>query len=63
MADLFENNPEAIAHTIEIAEECNLELKFEEKHIPKISVPSGESLDSYLERLSREGLEKRIGPF
>jgi DNA-binding Lrp family transcriptional regulator len=31
-----------------------------EKHIPKISVPSGESLDSYLERLSREGLERRL---
>ncbi len=60
MEELFENSPEAIAHTIEITEECNLELKFEEKHIPKISVPSGESLDSHLERLSREGLERRL---
>ena len=60
MADLFKNTPEALAHTIEIAERCNLELKFEEKHIPKISVPSGESLDSYLEKLSREGLERRL---
>ena len=60
MAKLFEGTPEAIAHTAEIAEQCNLELKFEEKHIPKFSVPSGESLDSYLERLSREGLEKRF---
>ena len=63
MTELFENSPEAIAHTIEIAEECNLELKFEEKHIPKISVPSGESLDSHLERLSREGLEIRLALF
>jgi len=60
MADLFKNIPEAITHTIEIAEQCNLELKFEEKHIPKISVPYGESLDSYLEKLSQEGLEKRL---
>lgn len=60
MADLFKSNPEAIAHTIEIAEQCNLELKFEEKHIPKISVPPGESLESHLERLSREGLERRL---
>ena len=63
MAELFERAPEAIAHTIEIAEQCNLELRFEEKHIPRISVPAGESLDSYLERLSREGLEKRLTLF
>ena len=63
MAELFERAPEAIAHTIEIAEQCNLELRFEEKHIPRISVPAGESLDSYLERLSREGLEKRLALF
>ena len=63
MADLFKDNPEALSHTMEIAERCNLELKFEEKHIPKISVPSGESLDSYLEKLSREGLEGRLAPY
>jgi len=60
MVDLFQHIPEAITHTVEIAERCNLELRFEEKHIPKISVPQGESLDSYLEKLSREGLEKRF---
>jgi DNA polymerase-3 subunit alpha len=60
MADLFQNTPEAISHTVEIAEQCNLELRFEEKHIPRIVVPSGESLDSYLEKLSRMGLEKKL---
>ena len=60
MTDLFQNTPEAITHTVEIAEQCNLELRFEEKHIPKIAVPSGESSDSYLEKLSKEGLEKRL---
>ena len=60
MADLFKEYPEALAHTLEIADQCNLELKFEEKHIPKISVPTEESLDSYLEKLSREGLERRL---
>ena len=29
MADLFQTIPEAIAHTLEIADHCNLELKFE----------------------------------
>lgn len=60
MAALFQNTPEAITHTVEIAEQCNLELRFEEKHIPKIRVPSGESLDSYLEKLSKTGLEKKL---
>jgi DNA polymerase-3 subunit alpha len=60
MGDLFREVPEAVAHTMEIAEACNLELKFDEKHIPKVSVPTGESLSSYLEKLAREGLEKRL---
>ena len=60
MGDLFKEVPEAMAHTVEIAECCNLELKFDEKHIPKVSVPTGESLSSYVEKLAREGLEKRL---
>ncbi len=60
MTDLFKDTPEALTHTMEISDRCNLELKFEEKHIPKISVPSGESLDTHLEKVSREGLERRL---
>ena len=60
MGDLFRDIPEAMAHTMEIAEACNLELKFDEKHIPRVSVPTGESLSSYFEKLAREGLEKRL---
>ena len=60
MRDLFKEHPETLVHTVEIAERCNLELKFEEKHIPRISVPPGETLSSNLDRLSREGLERRL---
>jgi DNA polymerase-3 subunit alpha len=63
MADLFKDIPQALSHTMEIMEQCNLELKFEEKHIPKISVPAGNSLESYLEKLSQEGLERRLAPY
>jgi len=60
MTDLFKNAPEALTHTLDIAEQCNLELRFEEKHIPRIAVPPGETLDSTLEKLAKEGLEKRL---
>jgi DNA polymerase III subunit alpha len=60
MADLFANIPEAIAHTVEIAEQCNLEIHFGERHIPRIAVPAAETAESYLERLAREGLERRL---
>ena len=60
MRELFQDHSEALAHTLEIADRCNLELRFDEKHIPRISVPQGESLNSTLEKLAREGLEKRL---
>jgi len=60
MEDLFPEIPEALTQTKEIAARCNLELKFEEKHIPRVEVPSGETLESYLEKLARLGLEKRL---
>jgi len=63
MADLFGNIPGAIAHTAEIAEQCNLELRFDEKHIPRIPVPAGETSESYLEKLAREGLERRLSRY
>jgi DNA polymerase-3 subunit alpha len=60
MAALFQNIPEAINHTVEITEQCNLEMRFDEKHIPRITVPAGETAESYLEKLAREGLERRL---
>ncbi|NWG04830.1 MAG: DNA polymerase III subunit alpha [Syntrophaceae bacterium] len=60
MFDLFQDTPEAIFHTNEIAEQCNLEMRFDERHIPRITVPVGETAESYLEKLAREGLEQRL---
>ena len=63
MADLFRDTPEAITHSAEIAEQCNLEIRFNEKHIPKITVPAGETAESYLEKLAKEGLERRLSRY
>jgi DNA polymerase-3 subunit alpha len=56
MERLFGQYPEALQNTLEIAEQCNLELRFEEYHLPRFKPPSGESLDHYLEQSAREGL-------
>jgi DNA polymerase-3 subunit alpha len=60
MADLFPSTPEAITNSAEIAEQCNLEIRFDEKHIPRISVPAGETAESHLEKLAKEGLDRRL---
>jgi DNA polymerase-3 subunit alpha len=63
MADLFQGTPEAISHTSEIAEKCNLEMRFGERHIPRIAVPAGETTESFLEKLARKGLEQRLSRY
>ncbi len=60
MKDAFSYAPEAIRNTIEIAERCNLEMKFGEYHFPKFDVPSGESLEEFLSRSAKKGLEERL---
>ncbi len=60
MKALFVDREEAVTNTMLIADQCNLEVKFGEYHFPRFAVPEGESLDSYLENLAREGLEQRL---
>lgn len=60
MKKLFNETPEAILNTIEIAEKCNLELDFSKKYLPHFKVPKESSSHSYLERLAKEGCKKRF---
>lgn len=60
MGEAFKDFPEVLNRTLEIAERCNLKLNFKEHHFPVFPVPEGESLDSYLEKMARRGLEERI---
>lgn len=63
MCRLFEDYPEAIQSTIEVAEKCNLELPENVYHMPHFPIPkeSGvKTLNEYLEKLSFEGMEKKI---
>ena len=60
MEQLFGHHPEALQNTLEIAERCNLELRFEEYHLPRFKPHTGESLDHYLDKTTQEGLERRF---
>lgn len=62
MADLFEYVPEAISNTVKIAERCNVDFDFDTRHLPAYKVPGGADAFEYLEKLCREGLEKRYTP-
>jgi DNA polymerase III subunit alpha len=60
MTEAFAEFPEAVANTIAIAERCNVELRFGRYLFPVYETPHGESLEDHLERLAREGLERRL---
>ena len=60
MADLFADIPEAYLNATEIAKRCSLSLNLGTPCLPKYPVPDGRSLETYLEDLSRQGLEARL---
>ena len=59
MAARFSEIPEALERTVEIAERCNLHLKKNQHVFPHFEVPAGETLDSFFERITREGFDER----
>ena len=59
MLELFSEVPEAIRNTIEITEKCNLSLELGSIHLPNFPLPEGENAESYLLKLTEEGLKKR----
>ncbi|MGE5598995.1 MAG: DNA polymerase III subunit alpha, partial [Bacteroidota bacterium] len=54
MARLFSYAPEAIANTLRIADECNVEIETDQILLPSYPVPDGETPDTFLARLCRE---------
>ena len=59
MLAVFGEIPEALDRTLEIAERCNLRLNKEQHVFPHFEVPAGETLDSYFEKVAREGFGRR----
>jgi DNA polymerase-3 subunit alpha len=60
MCELFEDIPEAIDNSIEIARRCNVELELGRDFLPDFPVPGGADPDSYLMEQSRAGLKRRL---
>ncbi len=61
MAEAFAAWPEALGTSGEIAGRCEVNLEFDRYLLPKYQVPETHTLDSYLEELTREGLERIYG--
>ena len=59
--EAFKDVPEAIANTVKIAEQCNVEIELNKTQLPYFAVPNGEDGDSYLRQISEAGLYKRYG--
>lgn len=60
MQQLFDDIPEALANTVEIAKRCNLEIQLGKSFLPQFPIPEGETEASYFCRVSQEGLEERL---
>ena len=59
MKSLFPYAPDALENTNIIAEKCNFEFDFGEKHLPKYAVPDNRDPYEYLKSLCNDGLNKR----
>ena len=62
LMETFKNLPEAVRNTQKIAEQCNVDLKFNEYKFPIFPLPEGETAYSYLWKLCFQGLEQRYRP-
>ncbi len=60
MVELFEDLPEAIAATVEIAERCKVVIPTGTYFLPNFPTPPEHTEDSFLRELSRQGLKRRI---
>jgi DNA polymerase-3 subunit alpha len=61
MLAAFPDNAEAVENTLGVAELCHVDIKLHRMLLPHFQVPSGETLESYLRKLTDEGIRRRYG--
>ena len=59
MAALFHEVPDAVRNTLEVAEKCDLKIKFGELHYPVYQPPETFTREGYLRHMLAEGLNRR----
>ncbi len=60
MNRLFADHPEVCSRTMQFVDRCNLKLNKVDNPFPEFPVPDGFTLDSYFEKVCRDGLRKRL---
>jgi len=60
MAILFPDDLDAIHRTCEVADKVDFELDLKTHHFPKYAVPSGSTLNDYLEKKTYDGAQVRF---
>lgn len=62
MRAFFADEPEALENTLKIADWCDIQLSFDQLHLPAYELPSPYSdPKAYLEELVRKGVKERYG--
>lgn len=61
MQTLFEDIPEAIENTKEIALRCTTKLELGKVFLPDFPIPDGMTIEEYIGQESRRGLDDRLG--
>lgn len=61
MRSLFQDYPEALHMAGELAERCGVTLEFSRCRFPEYPLPEGETAESYLAYVCREGVRRRYG--
>ena len=60
MWELFQDIPEALENTLEIAKRCSFEIPLGTYYLPDYPVPEGMTLDDFIIAESEKGLEERL---
>jgi DNA polymerase-3 subunit alpha len=60
MADLFQDIPEALANTVEIARRCNFHLDLGRYFLPDFPLPPGQNVEQLLRANANAGLTERL---
>ena len=61
MRALFAEHPEACDNTLAVADRCDVELEFGADQLPRVEVPAGHTLDSWLRAEAERGAAERYG--